>query len=90
MDMGFPRQEYLSGLPFPSRGDLPDPGIKLSPHALAGRSVTAEPPGKPCMTRALVHFSVSRVTHTVDTGNHRLLIQSANKCVSARHVVGPV
>ena len=26
--MGFPRQEYWSGLPFPSPGDLPDPGIK--------------------------------------------------------------
>ena len=38
--MGFPRQEYWSGLPFPSPGDLPDPGIKpLSPAfpAVAGR-----------------------------------------------------
>jgi len=26
--MGFPRQEYWSGLPFPSLGDLPDPGIE--------------------------------------------------------------
>jgi len=32
--MGFPRQEYLSGLPFPSPGDLPDPGIKpIAPAA---------------------------------------------------------
>ena len=88
--MGFPRQEYRSGLPFPSPGDLPNPGIKLSSPALAGRFITTEPPGKPCMTRALVHFSVPRVTHMVDTVNHRLLIQSANKCVFARHVVGPV
>ena len=29
LSMGFPRQEYWSGLPFPSVGDLPDPGIKL-------------------------------------------------------------
>ena len=28
LSMGFPRQEYWSGLPFPSPGDLPDPGIK--------------------------------------------------------------
>ena len=28
LSMGFPRQEYLSGMPFPSPGDLPDPGIK--------------------------------------------------------------
>ena len=32
--MGFPRQEYWSGLPFPSLGDLPNPGIKLSFPAL--------------------------------------------------------
>ena len=34
--MGFPRQEYWSGLPFPSPGDLPNLGIKLGPPALAG------------------------------------------------------
>ena len=44
------RQEYRSGLPFPTAGDLPDPGIKpMYPvsHALAGRFFTSEPPGKP-------------------------------------------
>ena len=35
--MGFPRQEYWSGLPFPSPGDLPDPGIQPKSPALAGR-----------------------------------------------------
>ena len=36
LSMGFPRQEYWSGLPFPSPGDLPDPGIKsISPVAPA-------------------------------------------------------
>ena len=44
--MGFPRQEHWSGLPFPSPGDLPDPGIKLTSPALAGRFFTAEPPGQ--------------------------------------------
>ena len=47
--MEFSRQEYWSGLPFPSSGDLPDPGIKLmSPvaPALAGRFFTTEPPGE--------------------------------------------
>ena len=49
MSMGFPRQEYWSGLPFPSLGDLPDPGIKLSlmSPVLAGGFFTTEPPGKP-------------------------------------------
>ena len=41
--MGFSRQEYWSGLPFPSPGDLPDPGIKPRSPALA---LTSEPPGK--------------------------------------------
>ena len=38
--MGFPRQEYWSGLPFPSPGDLPDPGIKPESIALAGEFST--------------------------------------------------
>ena len=38
--MTFPRQEYWSGLPFPSPGDLPDRGIKLTSSALAGRFFT--------------------------------------------------
>ena len=37
LSMGFPRQEYWSGLPFPSPGDLPDPGIKPESPELAGR-----------------------------------------------------
>ena len=48
--MGFPRQEYWSGLPFSPPGDLPNPGIELvSPEypALAGGFFTTEPPGKP-------------------------------------------
>jgi len=47
LSMGFPRQEYWSGLPFPSPGDLLDPGIKPASPALAGRVFTAEPPRKP-------------------------------------------
>ena len=41
--MGFPRQEYQSKLPFPSPGDLPDPGIKPTSPALAGDFFAAEP-----------------------------------------------
>ena len=46
--MGFPRQEYWSGLPFPSPGEwnLPDPGIKPASPVLADRLFTAQPPGK--------------------------------------------
>ena len=45
--MGFSKQEYWSGLPFLSPGDLPDPRIKFVSPALAGRFFTTEPPGKP-------------------------------------------
>ena len=50
LSMGFPKQEYQSGLPFPSPGDNPDSGIEpafpVSP-AMAGGFFTTEPPGKP-------------------------------------------
>ena len=44
--MEFPREEYWSGLSFPSPGDLPDPGIRPTSLALAGGFFTTEPPGK--------------------------------------------
>ena len=43
--MGSSRQEYWSGLPFPSPGDLPDPGIKPESPALEANALTSEPPG---------------------------------------------
>ena len=46
--MGFSRQEYWSGLPFPSSGDLPYPGIEPRSPALQAHALTSEPPGKPC------------------------------------------
>ena len=47
LSMGFLRQEYWSGLPFPSPGDLVDPWIEPISPLLAGEFFTAEPPGKP-------------------------------------------
>ena len=41
------RQEYWSGLPFPSPGDLPNPGIKPRSPILQADSLPFEPPGKP-------------------------------------------
>ena len=46
LSMGFPRQKYWSGLPFPSPGNLPNPGIKAASPVLAGRFFITEPPGK--------------------------------------------
>ena len=47
LSMGPPRQEYWSGLPFPSPGDLLNPGIEPESPALAAGFFTTEPPGKP-------------------------------------------
>ena len=47
LSMGFSRQEYWSGLPFPSPGDLPDPGIERGFPTLEADALTSEPPGKP-------------------------------------------
>jgi len=46
LSMEFSRQEYWSGLPLPSPGDLPDPGIKSGSPALQADALSSEPPGK--------------------------------------------
>ena len=46
LSMGFSRQEYWSGLPFPSPGDLPNPGIEPGSPTLEADALTSEPPGK--------------------------------------------
>jgi len=51
--MGFSWQEYCSGPPFPSPGNLPDLGIEPASPAMAGRFFTTEPPGLP---RNILHF----------------------------------
>ena len=65
LSMGFSRQEYWSGLPFPSPGDLTNPGIEhtspVSPP-LAGRFFTMVPPGKP-------HLKESRMQKQNKTKN---------------------
>ena len=47
LSMGFPKKEYQSGLPFPSPGDIPDPGIEPASPALQADSLLSEPPGEP-------------------------------------------
>ena len=61
--MGFSRQEYWSGSPFSSPGDLPDPGIEPVSPAFAGGLFTTEPPRKPprCEhTISLFHLALLR------------------------------
>ena len=58
LSMGFSRQWYWSGLPFPSPADLPDPGIEPVSPALAGGFFMAEPQGKSIFTPHTVFFSL--------------------------------
>jgi len=62
LSTGFSRKESWSGLPFPSPGNLPDPGIKLTSlasPALAGRFFTIESPGKPHISKYIPFTSAS-------------------------------
>ena len=54
--MKFSRQEYWSELPFPSPGDLPDPGIKPGSPALQADALLSEPPGNPIPTHFWLPF----------------------------------
>ena len=61
LSMGFSRQEYWSGLPCPSPGNLPNPGIDHRSASLQADSSLSEPPGKPihvvCINRAYLFNS---------------------------------
>ena len=56
--MGFSRQEYWSGLPFLSPGDLPYPGIEVRSPTLQADALTSKPPGSLTITCLPVHFSI--------------------------------
>ena len=66
LSMGFPRQEYWSGLPFPSPGDPPDPGLKLKSSAFQADSLPTEShkakllivPSKDCILASHWAFAV--------------------------------
>ena len=63
LSMGFPRQEYWSGLPFPSPGDLPNPVIKLGSPILQADSLLSEPPSKSIYTPLILFNSPSLHHH---------------------------
>ena len=64
LSMGFLRRGYYSGLPCPSPGDLPEPGIKSTSPAMASGFFTTEPPGKPI---ELNIFQLSRYVQELQT-----------------------
>ena len=70
LSLGFSRQEYWSGLPFPSPGDLPDPGIELRSPTLQADALTSAPP------RALIPFVRFRPQGTITSQRLRFLLPS--------------
>ena len=54
--VGFSRQEYWSGLPFPSPGDLPNSGMESGSPALQTDALASKPPGKPCFPTSHVQM----------------------------------
>ena len=62
--MLFPRQEYWSGLPFASPGDLPNPGTEPTSPALADGFFITETPGKPCAFLRIPYYSETTVFST--------------------------
>ena len=61
--IGFSRQEYWSGLPFPSPGDLPDPGIEPRSPTFQADALTSEPPGKFQVKGSEIVVQSSRWSH---------------------------
>ena len=66
LSMAFPRQGYWSGLPFPSAGYLPDPGINAVSPALIGRFFTTEPTGKPDSERKHIMYNIYSVNDVIN------------------------
>ena len=64
--MGFPRQEYCSGLPFPLPGDLPDPGILPGSRALQADSLPLSPLGNPFFLSCSVAKSCLTLCDSLD------------------------
>ena len=65
LSMEFFRQEYSSGLPFPSLGDLPNPGVKAGSTALQADSLLSEPPGRPSEMESIVESAKMSKGHLI-------------------------
>ena len=96
LSMGFPRQEYWSGLPSPSPEHLSDPGIEPEFPALAGRFFTTEPPGKPTdvyQFSSVVSDSVTpwTVTHqaslSITNSRGLLKLMSTESVMPSNHLI---
>ena len=84
--MGFPRQEYRSGLPFPAPGDLPDEGIKLGSPALAGEFFITSPaylevPNKTIHTYKVLKMVSEHAIEVIVGRNFQFLFSSTSACL---------
>ena len=82
--MEFSRQEYWSGLPFPSPGDLPNPGIEPRSPTLQVDSLLSEPPGKSNSAKDLVSSFPSKYKHPRTNKGHTsgewIWLRSRDEC----------
>ena len=84
--MEFPRQEYWSGLPFPSPRDHPDPGIEPGSPALQADSLLSEPPGNFILQEILNKLKLKKmeqqkpITISISSGITSLKDNFNSKC----------
>ena len=83
--MEFPRPEYWSGWPFPSPGDLPNPGIKLESLALQADSLPSELPGKPWYQGRPIRWHNSHQTPCLKEDGKRQITGSILKEISPEY-----
>ena len=84
--MEFSRPEHWSGKPFPSPGDLPNPGIKPRPLALKADSLPAEPSGKPLLCNAVcgINFAAACRCHQRKASQRTQKSWSENQSIISR------
>ena len=85
--MGFPRQEYWSGLPFPSPGNLPDPGIKHMSSVSQAGSLPSEPVGSPCVC---VYIYMDGYIHIQSIGREELDMMGVTEHNTALHLFNTI
>ena len=74
LSIGSPRQEYCSGLPFSSPGDLPDPGIELTSPTLQAGSLLLSHQGNPSFSNTTIYKTVEHFATHTHTHTYLLLI----------------
>ena len=68
--LGFSRQDYWTGVPFPSPGDLPNPGIEPGSPVLQADALLSEPPGKSLLVWCKSNCGFTLLSLPFDTGKH--------------------